>query len=47
MGAILNEVSLGNLTPLEAASVAGLMETFRKTLETTELEKRISALENH
>ena len=33
------------LTPLEGASVMALVEAYRKTLETTELESRIAALE--
>ena len=43
--AILAAVSQGELTPLEAVGVMGLVETFRKTLETSELESRISKLE--
>lgn len=34
-----------DLTPLEGASVMALVEGYRKTLETTELESRIAALE--
>lgn len=43
--AILQAVSDSELTPLEGASVMALVETYRKTLETAELEKRIDALE--
>lgn len=43
--AILKAVSEGALSPLEAASVMALVETFRKTLETVEFEDRISHLE--
>ena len=43
--AVLQAVSGGELTPLEAASVMGLVESYRRTLETSELEKRIEALE--
>lgn len=43
--AILQAVSDGDLTPLEGASVMALVESYRKTLETTELESRIAALE--
>ena len=43
--AVLRAVSEGEMTPLEGASVMGLVETYRKTLETSELEDRITALE--
>lgn len=43
--AVLQAVSDGQLTPLEGASVMALVEAYRKTLETTELESRITALE--
>lgn len=42
---VLAAVAAGEVTPLEGASVMGLIETYRKTLETTELEARITALE--
>lgn len=44
--AVLQAVSEGDLTPMEAASVMTLVETYRKTLETSEMEARITALEN-
>ena len=43
--AILNEVSQGTITPLEGASVMAIIEQYRRTLETSELEQRIAALE--
>ncbi len=43
--AILRAVADGEVTPLEAASVMGVVEQFRRTLETTEIERRITALE--
>ena len=43
--AVLQAVSEGSLTPMEGASVMALVEGYRKTLETTELERRIEALE--
>ena len=43
--AILSEVASGVITPLEGATVMGLVEQYRKTLETSEFEKRIEALE--
>lgn len=45
LAAILEAVSIGDLTPIEAQSVAALIETYRRTLETTELETRIKQLE--
>ena len=45
MGAILESVAKGHLTPLEASSLSGLVEGYRKALETTELEARLRALE--
>ncbi|WP_065383210.1 DUF5681 domain-containing protein [Hyphomonas sp. ND6WE1B] len=45
MGAILESVAKGHLTPLEASSLNGLVEGYRKALETTELEARLRALE--
>lgn len=42
---ILKALSEGGVTPLEAASVMGVIEQYRRTLETTELENRITALE--
>ncbi|WP_372572670.1 hypothetical protein [Ruegeria jejuensis] len=43
--AVLQAVSQGEVTPLEGATVMALVEQFRRVLETTELEKRITALE--
>ncbi len=43
--AVLEAVAAGDLTPMEAASVMALIESYRKTLETSELEARIAALE--
>jgi hypothetical protein len=45
MGAILASVAKGDLTPSEAGALAGIVEGYRKTLELTELEARIKALE--
>lgn len=44
-GALVEAVALGNLTPQEGAHIMALVETYRRTLETTELEARIGALE--
>jgi hypothetical protein len=45
MGAILASVASGDLTPGEGSAIAGLVEGYRKALETTEFEARIAALE--
>ena len=44
-GAVLEAVALGDLTPTEGAHIMALVETYRRTLETTELEARVAALE--
>ena len=43
--AILSEVADGNLTPGEGREVAKLIEGFVRTLEASEFEKRLRALE--
>ena len=45
-GSVLTAVSEGNLTPLEATRVMGLIDSYRRTLELTEIEERLQALEN-
>jgi hypothetical protein len=44
-GAVLEAVSAGDLTPTEGAQVMALVGSFRRTLEVTELEMRLAALE--
>jgi hypothetical protein len=44
-GAVLGAVATGDLTPTEGAHIMALVETYRRTLETTELEGRLAALE--
>jgi hypothetical protein len=44
-GAVLDAVAMGDLTPQEGAHIMALVETFRRTLETTKLEVRMSELE--
>jgi hypothetical protein len=44
-GAVLEAVSVGDLTPTEGAQVMGLVDSYRRTLEVTELEARVAALE--
>ncbi len=43
--AVLGAVADGDLTPTEGAHIMALVETCRRTLETTELEGRVAALE--
>jgi Family of unknown function (DUF5681) len=45
MSAVLRAAADGNLTPDEATSIASLIETRRRTIETLELEQRIAVLE--
>jgi hypothetical protein len=42
---IIEAVSIGELTPQEGAVVMALIETYRRTLETSELDARVAALE--
>ncbi|WP_134724826.1 DUF5681 domain-containing protein [Paracoccus luteus] len=44
--AVLEAVAEGELTPAEGAHVMSLVETYRRTLETTEIEARLAALED-
>ena len=44
-GAVLGAVADGDLTPTEGAHIMGLVETYRRTLETSDLEARLAALE--
>lgn len=43
--AVLQAVADGELTPLEGATVMGLIENYRRVLETTEFEDRLTKLE--
>lgn len=45
-GSVLNAVSNGELTPIEATCVMGLIDSYRRTLELTEIEERVQALES-
>lgn len=47
MGGVLQAVAAGEVTPSEAQAVAAIVETFRRTMETVEFERRISELESH
>lgn len=42
---VLQSVAAGDLTPTEGAHVMALIETYRRTLETTEIETRLRELE--
>ena len=44
-GGVMEAVAVGDLTPIEGAHVMALVETYRRTLETSELEARVAALE--
>ena len=44
---VLSAVSEGELTPIEGGTrVMGLIDSYRRTLELTEIEERLQALEN-
>lgn len=45
IGAVAGAVAIGSLTPEEAASIAAVLETQRKAVESADLAKRIEALE--
>ncbi len=45
MATVIGGVAKGTLTPDEGKAVSGLIETYRRTMETAELERRIAALE--
>ena len=44
-GSVLTAVSEGNLTPIEATRVMGLIDSYRRTLELTDIQERLQALE--
>lgn len=43
--AVLAAVAGGDLTPTEGAHIMGLVDSYRRTLEATEIEARLAALE--
>jgi hypothetical protein len=45
MAAITTRVAGGDLTPAEAAELARMIETYLRTLETAEIERRLEMLE--
>ena len=44
-GSVLTAVSEGQLTPIESTRLMGLIDSYRRTLELTEIERRLQALE--
>jgi tellurite resistance protein len=46
MAAVTSAMASGTLTPDEAQAVAAVLEGQRRALETSDLERRIAALEN-
>ena len=44
-GSVLTAVSDGQLTPIEATRVMGLIDSYRRTLELTDIEERLQAWE--
>ena len=44
-GSVLTAVSKGELTPIEGTRVMLLIDSYRRTLELTEIEERLQALE--
>ncbi len=45
MAAVVASMADGSITPSEAAAVAGVVETYRRTVESAELERRLEVLE--
>ena len=43
---VLSAVSEGELTPIGGTRVMGLIDSYRRNLELSEIEKRLQALEN-
>jgi len=46
-GSLLTAVSKGELTPIEATRVMALIDSYRRTLELTDIEERLQALEEN
>lgn len=45
MAAVVSAMASGDITPSEAAAVAGVVETYRRTVETCDIERRLAELE--
>ena len=46
-GSVLTAVSEGDLTPIEAARVMVLINSYRRSLELTDIDERLRALKQH
>jgi hypothetical protein len=46
-GSVLSAISEGTLTPIEGTRVMGLIDSYRRTLELTDIEQRLNALESN
>ena len=46
-GSVLTAVSESELTPIEATRIMGLIDSYRRTLELTDIEERLQALEEN
>ena len=44
-GSVLSAVSDGTLTPMEGTRVMDLIDSYRRTLELTDIEQRLQSLE--
>ena len=44
-GSVLSAVSEGSLTPIEGTRVMGIIDSYRRALELTDIEKRLKLLE--
>jgi hypothetical protein len=45
MAAVVGAMASGEITPSEAGAVAAVVETYRRTVETADIERRLAALE--
>ncbi len=45
MASVVSAMACGEITPSEAAAVAGVVETYRRTVETVDIERRLTVLE--
>ena len=43
---VLKTLNKGELTPIEASCIMGVMDSYRRTLECTDIEVRLQALES-
>jgi hypothetical protein len=45
--AVIEAMASGQITPDEASTIGGVLEAKRRAIETVEIEKRLTALEQH